>query len=54
MLNPDKIKSCSYCYYSEPNYSATPENGEPYFHCDKGNECEPGYQNGCEDYTPMC
>ena len=30
------------------------DSGEPFFTCDKGNECKPGYQNGCNDYTPMC
>jgi len=50
--NPDKIKACSYCRSSEPNYHATKENGEPYFVCDKGHKCKPGHQNGCEDYMP--
>jgi hypothetical protein len=50
MINSDKIQSCAYCVYADMEEKG----GEMVFICDKGNECKPGYQNGCDDYEPMC
>jgi len=56
MLNPDKIKACCYCAWAEPDYDYE-EGGLEHpamFWCAVGCDCKPGYQNGCDRYTPMC